>query len=180
MMASTHSELVTERLAAAKAAGVRLGWPVRQSDSAREMIATLRGQGLTMQQTAQELTEQGYTTARGGQWWPSSIRSVEQAEKNDLKARRGRLRRRCFLLEDDIMFAAHPKPVLVGAINPDLRLSPWVYRTTMRSSAGEVMGFSEPEVVVPAATQPDDVLKWIDIQREDELKQVEARLEAIG
>ena len=178
MMVTPHSRAVTKRLAAAKEAGVRLGWPVRQSRTAREAIAALRAQGLTLKQTAQELTTQGIKTARGGHWWPSSVLSVERAEKNDLVARRGRLRRKCFLVDDEIMFDAHPKPVLVGTIEPD-RLSPWVFNTTLQKDAVETMGFAEP-IPIPAAMRPEDVLEWIDLQRQDELKQVEERLQVLS
>ena len=143
------------------------------------MIAELRGQGLTMKQTAQALTENGFKTARGGQWWASSIRSVEQAERNDLRARWIRLGFRCSLQEDDIVYGA-PKPVVVGSIAKN-RLSPWLVDAEMRDDAAEVMGFSDTgPMLIPAAMRPQDILEWIDIQRKEDRQQVKARLQALG
>lgn len=83
-MASIFSEvernLIGERTSAAlqvlKAQGQRLGRPITLDDDVRVRITRERAEGRTMQSIADGLTADGVPTARGGRWYPSTIRRV--------------------------------------------------------------------------------------------------------
>jgi DNA invertase Pin-like site-specific DNA recombinase len=65
-----------EGLAAKRAAGVRLGRP---SELPREVVARIladRAAGLSLPKIAAKLTDEGIPTARGGSWYPSTVRAV--------------------------------------------------------------------------------------------------------
>ena len=100
MPQSDHSRTAVKALAAVKAKGGRLGTPVRQSAAAREQVRLLRRGGASRRATAMMLTSLGVPTATGARWWASTIRSMEDAERRDLEARRIRLGFRCRLSED--------------------------------------------------------------------------------
>lgn len=76
-----------EALAARKAAGVRLGRPVRLSESARQRVLTERGAGRTFAAIADGLTADGIPTASGRtRWYVSSVQSVLASIQNDAYA----------------------------------------------------------------------------------------------
>ena len=70
----------SEALRAAQARGVHVGRPRELPDEVVERIVRLRGQGLTLQAICDELTAGDVPTARGGNWRPSTVQRVLQAE----------------------------------------------------------------------------------------------------
>jgi hypothetical protein len=52
---------------------VKLGRPAVNIGEAATLAVQWRHQGLTIAQIAKHLNDQGYTTARGGQWHASSV-----------------------------------------------------------------------------------------------------------
>ena len=69
-------ERTRDALQARKAAGVRLGRPVVLPQGARERVAELHEQGLSLRGVAAQLTAEGVPTATGGQWHASTVRKV--------------------------------------------------------------------------------------------------------
>lgn len=71
------SDRTKDGLTAARAKGQRLGAPVGVSDVLTERIATMRANGETLTDIAEQFTAEQIPTARGGtRWWPSTIRAV--------------------------------------------------------------------------------------------------------
>ena len=91
-VAQWEREVIGERTSAAlqilKSNGHRLGRPVETSDDARSRIVAERSEGRTMQAIADGLTADGVPTARGGKWYPSTIRRVLGSVALDTEARR--------------------------------------------------------------------------------------------
>jgi DNA invertase Pin-like site-specific DNA recombinase len=79
-VAELERELIAQRtrdaLAAAKANGKRLGRPVETDEDTRRAIVAMREDGLSLHAIAVKLTADGVPTARGGQWWPATVRRV--------------------------------------------------------------------------------------------------------
>jgi DNA invertase Pin-like site-specific DNA recombinase len=76
-----------DALAARKAAGVRLGGPVRIPDEVRLRIAAERAAGVTLSAIADELTNEGIPTAQGGQrWYASTVSNVLRSLELDAEA----------------------------------------------------------------------------------------------
>jgi DNA invertase Pin-like site-specific DNA recombinase len=61
-------------LAEARARGVRLGRPRALSDATVARIVAMREQGISTPAIARALTEDGTPTAKGGRWFPSTVR----------------------------------------------------------------------------------------------------------
>lgn len=99
------SERTKAALAAAKARGVKLGWamPERKQDQKRasarsaavrkaradtfaaNILPVIRGlqeQGLSLRGVAQALNDRGVKTARGGQWYATTVRNIIVAENH--------------------------------------------------------------------------------------------------
>lgn len=90
VIAEWERRIVSERtkgaMRAAKARGVRMGGPVVLPQSARERVAALRAEGLTLQAVADTLTAEGVPTARGGQWHRATVRHVLRSLDLDAEA----------------------------------------------------------------------------------------------
>lgn len=69
-----------------KASGVRLGRPVALNSSIRQRIVAERGSGRTLAAIAQGLTDDGVPTARGGKWYPSTVKAVLTSAQLDAAA----------------------------------------------------------------------------------------------
>jgi DNA invertase Pin-like site-specific DNA recombinase len=65
-----------EGMAEAKAQGRRVGRPAALPDATVRRIVRLAGQGKGLSEIARLLTEQKVPTAHGGQWHPSTVRSI--------------------------------------------------------------------------------------------------------
>jgi DNA invertase Pin-like site-specific DNA recombinase len=83
-LAQWEREVIAERtragLAVAQANGVRVGRPSGIPDELLARIQDLRADGQTLQQIADQLTQEGVPTAQGGRrWWPSTIAAVLEA-----------------------------------------------------------------------------------------------------
>ncbi|WP_243264025.1 recombinase family protein [Sulfitobacter dubius] len=99
------SERTKAALAAAKGRGVKLGWsmPERKQDQKRAsarsaavrkakadtfaanilpVIRSLQEQGLSLRGVAQALNDRGVKTARGGQWYATTVRNIIVAENH--------------------------------------------------------------------------------------------------
>lgn len=75
------SERTKEGLAAAKAKGVKLGRPAENVGEVAERATELRRQGLPWATIAKMLNEEGYTTARGGNFYPATVgRMIERTD----------------------------------------------------------------------------------------------------
>lgn len=70
-----------EGLASAKARGVKLGHQTAYPDELLDRIARMHAEGSSLRKIADTLTADGVTTAKGGQWHASSIRSVLRSER---------------------------------------------------------------------------------------------------
>lgn len=70
-----------EGLAEAKARGVKLGHQTAYPDVLLERIHDMRAAGMSLRKIAEALTDDGVTTAKGGQWHASSVRSVLNSER---------------------------------------------------------------------------------------------------
>jgi DNA invertase Pin-like site-specific DNA recombinase len=65
-----------EALAARRAAGVRLGRPMRTPSETVRRIVDDRANGLTLKAIAEGLTADGIPTVHGGLWHPATVRAV--------------------------------------------------------------------------------------------------------
>lgn len=83
-------EVIGERTSAAlqvlKADGQRLGRPIELDDKTRARIASERAEGRTLQAIAEGLTADEVPTARGGKWYPATIRRVLESVALDTVA----------------------------------------------------------------------------------------------
>lgn len=70
-----------EGLAEAKARGVKLGHQTTYPDVLLERIHDMHAEGMSLRKIADALTDDGVTTAKGGQWHASSVRSVLNSER---------------------------------------------------------------------------------------------------
>ena len=84
------AQRTSEALQAKKAAGQRLGQPVELPDSVRQTVVARRADGWTLQKIADSLTADGVPTARGGKWYPSTVRHVLQSVELDNVAKANR------------------------------------------------------------------------------------------
>ena len=75
---------------AAKRRGRRLGRPVEHSDEARARVLELYSGNPSIRGTARAMNEEGWPTARGGNWHPSTIRSILQSHRLDREAEAAR------------------------------------------------------------------------------------------
>lgn len=70
-----------EGMAVRKAQGVHLGRPVADEHlAAYRRVLELRAAGLSMAAIASTLTAEGVRTARGGSWYPSTVRAILTSE----------------------------------------------------------------------------------------------------
>lgn len=69
-----------------KASGKRLGRPVSLGPAVRQRIVAERGSGLTLAAIAEGLTRDGVPTARGGNWYPSTVKGVLVSTELDTAA----------------------------------------------------------------------------------------------
>jgi DNA invertase Pin-like site-specific DNA recombinase len=67
------SRRTKEGLKAAREKGVRLGRPAENRGAVAEVATQLRGQGLTLQEVADNLNARGYRTARGANFAPTTV-----------------------------------------------------------------------------------------------------------
>lgn len=70
-----------EGLASAKARGVKLGAQTAYPDALLERIHRMQAEGASLRNIADTLTAEGVTTAKGGAWHASSVRSVLRSER---------------------------------------------------------------------------------------------------
>jgi DNA invertase Pin-like site-specific DNA recombinase len=70
------AERTSDALQAMKARGVRLGRPVTMADEVRHRIAAERAAGETLAAIADRLNSENVPTARGGRWYPSTVKAV--------------------------------------------------------------------------------------------------------
>ena len=92
LFAEQERRLISARTRAAKqvqkAQGVRLGSKtISTPEDTRQRLRALRAQGLTMQQTAVRLTEEGLLTATGKAWTWQNVQRVEASLRLDDEAR---------------------------------------------------------------------------------------------
>lgn len=90
-VAQLERDLIAQRtrdaMAAGKARGQRFGRPVELPDEVRGRIVELRAAGLTLQAIADQLTDDGVPTARGGDRWAvSSVQRVLASVALDAEA----------------------------------------------------------------------------------------------
>jgi DNA invertase Pin-like site-specific DNA recombinase len=69
-----------------KASGVRLGRPVSLEPAVRQRIVAERGSGRTLAAIAEGLIRDGVATARGGKWYPSTVKAVLASAEFDVAA----------------------------------------------------------------------------------------------
>lgn len=75
------SQRTKDGLAAARAAGVRLGRPQLVTARQTARIMDLYDRGLSLTSIAEELNERGLTPVQGGsRWWPSTVSKVVRRE----------------------------------------------------------------------------------------------------
>jgi len=88
--AQYERQLIGARTSAAlqqlKAQGKRLGRPVTLPDAVRERIVFERSQGNTLAEIAEGLTADSIPTARGGKWYPSTVKAVLASAELDAPA----------------------------------------------------------------------------------------------
>lgn len=69
-----------------RAQGKRLGRPVSLEPAVRQRIVAQRGSGMTLAAIAEGLTRDGVATARGGKWYPSTVKAVLASAELDVAA----------------------------------------------------------------------------------------------
>jgi DNA invertase Pin-like site-specific DNA recombinase len=69
-----------------KSSGVRLGRPVSLTPAVRQRIVSERAMGKTLAAIAAGLTHDGVPTARGGKWYPSTVKAVLASAALDVAA----------------------------------------------------------------------------------------------
>jgi DNA invertase Pin-like site-specific DNA recombinase len=88
--AQYERQLIGARTSAAlqqlKAQGRRLGRPVLLSPDVRQRIVAERASGMTLAAIAGRLTYDGVPTARGGQWYASTVKAVLASVELDVVA----------------------------------------------------------------------------------------------
>jgi DNA invertase Pin-like site-specific DNA recombinase len=81
------SQRTKDALAIKKAQGVRLGRPRTLSSDLVRRVVEHRSGGMTLQQIADRLNEEGVSTAHGGRaWYPSTVSSVLKSAEIDVQA----------------------------------------------------------------------------------------------
>ncbi|WP_344470646.1 recombinase family protein, partial [Nakamurella flavida] len=71
-----------EGMAQRRAEGVHLGRPSTLPTASVDRIRELRATGLSLAKTAAALTAEGVPTAAGGQWYPSTIKAIEDRQSH--------------------------------------------------------------------------------------------------
>jgi DNA invertase Pin-like site-specific DNA recombinase len=82
----TISERTSAALHAKKQAGIELDGRQRTDEETVFDILSWREDKLSLQQIVNKLTGLKYPTARGGRWWPSTVKAVLDRHALDLKA----------------------------------------------------------------------------------------------
>jgi DNA invertase Pin-like site-specific DNA recombinase len=83
-------ERTREALAQVKASGTRLGRPRQLPDDVVVRVELNRNAGLTLQDIADDLNNEGVPTSHGGsQWWPSTVAGVLRSAELDRVAASG-------------------------------------------------------------------------------------------
>lgn len=76
-----NSTRTKDAMAAAKLKGATFGKPTTYPDVLLERIHDMHAEGMSLRKIADALTDDGVTTAKGGQWHASSVRSVLNSER---------------------------------------------------------------------------------------------------
>jgi DNA invertase Pin-like site-specific DNA recombinase len=88
--AQYERQLIGARTSAAlqvlKSQGRRLGRPVSLSADVRQRIVSERSSGMTLAAIAEGLTKDAVPTARGGKWYPSTVKAVLASTELDAAA----------------------------------------------------------------------------------------------
>jgi DNA invertase Pin-like site-specific DNA recombinase len=80
------SERTRDALAVLKRSGVRLGRPLELEQSTRERILKLRNSGESLRAICARLEAEGISTARGGKWYPATVRGVLASLDRDARS----------------------------------------------------------------------------------------------
>ena len=79
-VAQWERETISERTSTAlqfkKSQGVKLGPPAMENEAIISRMRGLKEQGLTLTQIAEQLTEEGHQTQRGGKWYAGTVQKV--------------------------------------------------------------------------------------------------------
>lgn len=85
-----HARAVRDAAADRRARGHRQGPRPRLPDEVRHRIYAERQAGRTLWAIVEGLKADGVPTARGGQWWPATVRHVVASVERDLAAAEAR------------------------------------------------------------------------------------------